>query len=167
MNTNQRVEILRAQADNWMQVREIRLRALSADPKAFGQSWEKESTYDQERWLDRIERIAWFLAVEGDMPIGLVASRREEDSPENERELQAMWVQSSHRGVGVAQKLANAVFEWAKADGADTITLYVHPENRSAFSLYESLGFAKTGDIWRVVEDDPGADWVKMARPLK
>ena len=39
-------EIIRAHDDDWSLVREIRLRSLSTDPAAFGQSWEKESTYE-------------------------------------------------------------------------------------------------------------------------
>ena len=47
-------DIIRAQHDDWPLVREIRLRSLSTDPEAFGQSWEKESTYDEKRWQQRV-----------------------------------------------------------------------------------------------------------------
>ncbi len=159
-------DIVRAQSEHWPLVREIRLRALSADPAAFGQSWETESAYDETQWMQRVDEAAWFLALDGDTPVGLVASRHEEDSPASERELQAMWVQKDYRRRGLAQDLADSVFEWARSDGATTMALYVHPSSKNAIALYETLGFEDTGTRWKVDDDNPDADWNKMARAL-
>jgi len=159
-------EIIRANNDTWHLVREIRLRSLSSDPSSFGQSWDRESAYDDQAWKRRVDEAAWFLAVEDEQPVAVVASRHEEDSPANERELQAMWVSPSSRKSGIAHALAEAVFAWAKADGADTVTLYVGPTNAPARKLYESLGFTDTGDRWQVVEDDPDSSWIKMSRAV-
>lgn len=159
-------DIVHATREHWSQVREIRLRALSADPAAFGQSWDTESAYDESRWIDRVESVAWFLALDDGSPVGVVASRHESDAPESERELQAMWVQSDFRRRGLAQELAEAVFEWARGDGASSVALYIHPGNQSAITLYEGLGFSDTGSRWKVDEDDPTSDWIKMARAL-
>ena len=159
-------EIIRAHDDDWSLVREIRLRSLSTNPEAFGQSWDRESTYEDKVWKKRVREAAWFLAVEDGQPVAVVAVRHEQDSPANERELQAMWVTPKSRHSGIAGKLAEAVFDWAREDDADTITLYVGPQNTGARSLYESLGFTDTGDRWEVVEDDPDGAWLKMTRGL-
>ena len=159
-------EIIRAHDDDWSLVREIRLRSLSTNPEAFGQSWDRESTYEDKVWKKRVREAAWFLAVEDGQPVAVVAVRHEQDSPANERELQAMWVTPKSRHSGIAGKLAEAVFDWAREDDADTITLYVGPQNTGARSLYESLGFTDTGDRWEVVEDDPDGAWLKMALGL-
>ena len=159
-------EIKRAQDDDWSLVREIRLRSLSTDPAAFGQSWEKESTYEEKVWKRRVREAAWFLAVEAGQPVAVVAVRHEADSPANERELQAMWVLPSARKARLGQRLAEAVFDWSKEDGADTVTLYVGPTNTAARAAYESLGFTDTGERWEVVEDDPDGAWLKMSRGL-
>lgn len=159
-------DIIRAQDEDWALVREIRLRSLSADPQAFGQTWEKESTYDEAAWRERVQEAAWFLAVEDDTPVAVVASRHEDDSPANERELQGMWVTPAHRKSGIAQRLADAVVEWAREDGADTLTLYVGPANQPARALYSAIGFTDTGDRWQVDDEDPDAAWSKLARPL-
>ncbi|PWH06379.1 GNAT family N-acetyltransferase [Brachybacterium endophyticum] len=160
------VDIIRAREDDWSLVREIRLRSLSTDPDAFGQSWERESTYDDDAWTTRVQDAAWFLALENEQPVAVVASRHEADSPDNERELQAMWVTPNARKSGIAQKLAEAVCSWANEDGADTVTLYVGPENTSARKTYEALGFADTGDRWEVEADDPRSSWIKMSRSV-
>lgn len=159
-------DIIQARDEDWPLVREIRLRSLSSDPQAFGQSWEKESAYDESEWRARVEEAAWFLLIDDDAPVALVASRHEDDSPANERELQAMWVSPGHRKIGIAQKLADAVFSWAGSDGAAVVTLYVGPTNAPARKLYDALGFTDTGDRWVVDEDEPDAAWIKMARPL-
>lgn len=159
-------DIKRAQTDDWPLVREIRLRSLSSDPAAFGQSWEKESTYDDAQWRARLEEAAWFLAVEGENPIAVVAVRHEEDASENERELQAMWITPESRGAGLAHQLAEAVYAWAREDGADTVVLYVGPTNTHARAVYEALGFADTGERWEIVEGDTEGAWLKMARGL-
>lgn len=159
-------DIIRAHDDDWSLVREIRLRSLSTDPAAFGQSWDKESTYEDSVWEQRVREAAWFLAVEDGQPVAVVAVRREEDSPANERELQAMWVTPNSRHSGIAGKLAEAIFDWSREDGADTITLYVGPLNKGARALYEALGFVDTGDRWEIVEGDTDGAWLKMARGL-
>lgn len=159
-------QVIRAQQGDWARVREVRLRALTADPQAFGQDWSTESAYTEEQWRERIDEAAWFLAVKDDAPIGIIITRWEADSPENEREFQGMWVQKDFRKAGVARELADSVFTWAKEDGADTVTLYVSPENMPAMSLYEDLGFSDTGERWVVQADDPDTAWIKLARPL-
>lgn len=159
-------EIFQAQDEHWSLVREIRLRSLSTDPRAFGQTWEKESTYDEAKWRARLQEAAWFVITDDGNPVAVVASRHEEDSPANERELQAMWVSPAHRNSGIAQQLAEAVFAWAQQDHADTVTLYVGPNNQPARQLYDALGFVDTGDRWQVDDDDPDAAWTKMARSV-
>lgn len=159
-------EIIRAQDDDWPLVREIRLRSLSTSPSAFGQSWETESTYEDTVWQERVHDAAWFLAVEDDQPVGVVAARHEADSPANERELQAMWVTPGSRKAGIAHRLAEAVFAWAAEDGADTVTLYVGPTNTAAHALYDDLGFSDSGERWEVDEEDPDGAWTKMSRHL-
>ncbi|WP_010533728.1 GNAT family N-acetyltransferase [Brachybacterium squillarum] len=159
-------DIIRAHDDDWPLVREIRLRSLSTDPAAFGQSWEKESTYEDSIWQQRVQDAAWFLAVDAGQPVGVVAVRHEGDSPDSERELQAMWVTPKSRHTGLAQALAQAVIDWAREDGAEAVTLYVGPRNTIAKSLYESLGFEDTGDRWQIVDDDPDGAWLKLSRGL-
>ncbi len=159
-------QITRAQDEHWAQVREIRLRSLSADPQAFGATWETESTYDEARWRELLTEAAWFLALEDGTPVGVVASRHEADSPEDERELQGMWVAPENRKTGLAQRLTDAVLDWAREDGASTVTLYVSPASKPAIALWESLGFTDTGDRWQVDDDDPSTTWPKFARPL-
>lgn len=160
-------EIVQATPDMWPLVREIRLRSLSSDPRAFGQTWETESTYEDEVWLTRIERAVWYLAIVDETPVGVVACRHEDDAPENELELQAMWVAPDYRNRGLGSKLVTAVLNWATTQPkADTVTLFVSPTNAGAKEAYLSFGFTDTGDRWVIDEEDPESAWLKLAKTL-
>lgn len=45
----------------WQTYRDVRLRALSTDPEAFGSSSERERAFDEERWRERASNPGTFL----------------------------------------------------------------------------------------------------------
>jgi ribosomal protein S18 acetylase RimI-like enzyme len=94
---------------------------------------------------------AWYRLFERDRPgYGFV----DEDTPEL-----AVAVVPSRRGRGIGDSLLNALFERAKADGHDALSLSVGRDNDALLSYYEQKhGFT------RVHED--GGDSVTMRREL-
>jgi predicted GNAT family acetyltransferase len=56
-----------------------------------------------------------------------------------------MWVHPAQRGRGLAALLLDAVREWAVADGATALTLWVVDGNAAAARTYGKAGFAPTG----------------------
>lgn len=160
-------DIVRATGDDWQLVREIRLRSLSSDPAAFGATWEEESAFPDSVWTDRITSFAWFLAVDGSEPIGVIACRAEDEDKPDDRELQAMWVVQSYRRQGVGGQLIEKVMEWAKEDGASTVSLYVGPSNDAAIRSYEHSGFSDSGERWEYDPDDPKSAWICLVRDVE
>jgi GNAT superfamily N-acetyltransferase len=61
------------------------------------------------------------------------------------RHLISMWVRPSHRGLGVAAQLIDAVREWAVADEAHELALWVADGNEAAVTAYVRTGFVPTG----------------------
>jgi ribosomal-protein-alanine N-acetyltransferase len=53
----------------------------------------------------------------------------------------------SHRGRGVARALMQALEERVEAAGIPVLLLSVHPDNRPARSLYDSLGYMVTETV--------------------
>lgn len=80
-------------------------------------------------------------------------------APEGTRVLFDVYVHEEHRGRRVGRTILEQMLELAKADGADTMLLYVRTDNAPARALYTSLGF--------VAEPTPdGARELQMAKAL-
>jgi RimJ/RimL family protein N-acetyltransferase len=56
-----------------------------------------------------------------------------------------MWVRPSHRGLGIAARLVDAVRDWAVDAGARELELWVADGNEAAARLYVRAGFVPTG----------------------
>jgi GNAT superfamily N-acetyltransferase len=150
--------VRRAVSDEWWLVREVRLESLQDAPEAFGSTYQRDASFGEGRWRDRVIDSAWFLAESEPGPdtapesLGLVAGIRPESPPE-ERHLVAMWVAPSARGSGVAVDLVQAVVEWSRADGASRLTLGVAEGNERARAFYLKCGFLPT-DLRFPLESD-------------
>lgn len=131
-------------------LREARLRALAADPDAFGSTLDRERAEPMKFWRERLARGPWFLAWSGMVAVGVVAAVPVRTPAEYE--LEAMWVAPEWRGKGVAEALVDAVLSWSRANGATSVTLRVFDANLAARSFYERVGFRRTGQ-W---EPHPG-----------
>jgi RimJ/RimL family protein N-acetyltransferase len=140
---------------DWTQLRDVRLQSLAESPSAFGSTYAREAAFDEAEWRHRAADNGWFLATGNGSPIGIVAGRHDPESPPQRRYLIAMWVVPQARGSGVAADLVGAVVTWARADGADELTLGVADGNDRARALYVNLGFVATGETYPL-ESDPG-----------
>ena len=131
---------------DWEQVRETRLAALQDSPAAFASTFEREVGFDEATWRSRLRTAAWFLAYDGTHAGGLVAGIREPDAPEGERHVVSFWVAPDQRGRGVAAALLTSIIDWARADGAHVVSLWVVDGNEPATRLYVRHGFEPTGE---------------------
>ena len=133
----------------WRSYRELRLRALSDAPHAFGTRYADVIDHANEYWQSRFSN----LSADSDLP--LFAEHRGELSGlawskiERSESLQAhlfqMWVAPDCRGLGIGRMLVDSVVEWARSRGARTLALSVACGNTPAQRLYESAGFRSVG----------------------
>jgi ribosomal protein S18 acetylase RimI-like enzyme len=123
---------------------EVRLRALKDAPYAFASTVDREQALGRDEWLARLERGAWWLARRDDRVVGLVAGIVDPDEPVH-RQLVSMWVEPAERGGPAAARLVRAVLDWAGADGATGVVLWVAEDNERAFGFYRKMGFRSTG----------------------
>jgi len=146
------VDIVRATADDWQQIRAVRLAGLEADPSAFGSTLERELTFTEDRWRAWPATAAVYLARMGGRPvgIGLVRGLTGENA---DGEINAMWVDPETRGTGVGRALLQAMLESARAGGYQSVRLWVITGNAAATTLYESLGFVRTGRTEPLLSD--------------
>jgi ribosomal protein S18 acetylase RimI-like enzyme len=136
--------IRRATVADWPSVKAARLTALADSPDAFGSTLAREAAFADSEWRLRVGSGNWFVALEHDEVIGLVATITEAAAP-TERHLVGMWVRPESRGGPTATELVDAVCHAARADGILALTLWVADGNVRAGRFYERMGFRSTG----------------------
>ena len=139
-------------ADDWRAGRDIRLRALQADPGAFGSTFDREAGFDEAMWRRRFTTgpdgrpCATFL-VEDDAGLALGTAGVVYTEHHVAPMLVRMWVGPEARGLGAGRALVGAAVEWAVARGEREMVLWVVDDNVAAIELYRSCGFEPTGKV--------------------
>ena len=143
--------IRRIRADEWAELRALRLRALAGAPDAFGSTLAEARERLDSRWQQWAasgaagEADVLFVADRDGHLRGL-AGGRTEDLPPDEIELVSMWVDPALRGTGTALRLVEAVLGWARERGVARVRLWVTEGNTPAVRLYARAGFAPTDE---------------------
>ena len=146
------MEIRRIRADEWRELRGLRLRALLDTPDAFGSTYEQEAAEPDQTWRDWAAEGAdggdsfWALAIGEDAGsiVGMALGARHW-YVEDAIGLFSMWVEPAFRGRGLGRRLVEAVVEWARTTERPRVVLSVNEANRTAIRLYGRCGFAPTG----------------------
>lgn len=146
------VDIVRATAADWQQIRAVRLAALAADPSAFGSTLERERTFTEDKWRSWPGGAAIYLARVDGRPvgIGLIRGLTGEIA---DGEINAMWVDPETRGTGVGRALMQALLDSGRAGGYQSVRLWVTSGNDAAIRLYEQAGFVATGRAEPLLSD--------------
>lgn len=132
--------------EEWATYRDLRLRALTDAPQAFGSTSERESALPEQYWADRVatatdSALQFLLLAELQAePVGLALGFIDPAEPELAH-LYQMWVAPHARSHGCGTGLLQAVSTWARGTTARALTLCVTCGNSSARRLYERAGF--------------------------
>jgi GNAT superfamily N-acetyltransferase len=159
-------EVRRVRADEWRQMREIRLEALKDTPIGFGEYYEDALAKGDEVWREQAHKVA-----ESEAAALFVAARRDDRligtagvyTPEasgREYVLYSVYVTPEYRGAqfGTAGRLFDAAISWARLTaGAEIISLEVHEANERARAFYRRYGFAETGASRPATLHKPGS----------
>jgi GNAT superfamily N-acetyltransferase len=151
--------VTRLSEDAWPVWRAVRLAALAEAPGSFGSTLEQEQALGDEEWRAMMRHGAVFVAATAGAAVGVAAGIRRPDPAE--RGLGAMWVAPPWRGRGVAVRLADAVIDWARQEGAARIGLWAPADNPRACRFYERQGFRPTGKT-RPFPGHPGRSIAEM-----
>ena len=136
--------IRQLEPDDWMRLRDARLRALATDPGAFLVTLDEAQKFPDERWRER--------AVQTESNVTFVYERANafdamvgaffRDDPASVY-LVGMWVAPDLRGSGVARQLVERVVAWARGRGCSQVVLSVEGNNGRAARFYEKCGFTE------------------------
>ena len=143
--------IRRIRADEWRELKDIRLRALVDAPDAFGTTLAETLAQTDEHWQQRANASATgdsryvVVATDNDRWFGLAGGVLDDDKF-GQAQLYSVWVDPSVRRTGLGTKLVEFIADWARDRGATTLHLWVTEANEPAIKLYRCLGFLETGE---------------------
>jgi GNAT superfamily N-acetyltransferase len=144
-------EIRALKSDDWLDIRDVRLRSLIDAPEAFTSTIGRESTYDEAKWRELAMTGRWFVADDEGL-VGVAVGVDGWSGDPTRREMVGMWVAPSHRGRGIARQLLDQVQAWAASEGATTLSLGVREGNEPALAAYLRMGMRSSGQTMAEVD---------------
>lgn len=105
--------------------------------------------FQDERWADDWFDIpqfdvnsTWVAKVDGNI-VGFIISFLSKGYPY----ISVLTVVGSHRRMGIGKKLVEHAIEYWNKLGYSKVCIHVEMNRLNAISLYESIGFVKTGEL--------------------
>ena len=130
--------------DDWEKLRDIRLRAVTESPQAFGDTVEKTKAQTEEVWRKWIANSHIYIIDDNNKSVSAATFRQDIDGV---WEINAVWTDPSYRNKGLSRKIFEQIFFDAKMMSIDVIRLDVNSIQSAAVTLYESLGFKKIDSV--------------------
>jgi ribosomal protein S18 acetylase RimI-like enzyme len=119
---------------------------------ALSDDWEALLRRQFRATCQQVDRL-WLLVKQGNRAVGLLIAAVHTDSPMFRHrhwvEIEALYVASGYRGMGIAQRLLNRAYQWAEVHGLCRVQLYVTASNVRAQLVYTGQGFSVTQAIMR------------------
>jgi len=115
------MQIRRVEADEWGELRALRLRALQDAPDAFGSTYAEESIRSDDRWMEWVAALAQggssfgAVAIVDGRWVAMAVGAPHRDH-EGEAGLFARWVASDARRAGIGHDLVERVVGWARSE---------------------------------------------------
>lgn len=128
-------------ADDWRDLREIRLAALADSPSFFLGRYEDEASRGELWWRRKCSHGNWVLAYRGAEPVGMMGVTRCKDIPRNGRYIESLWIVPDYRRAGLASDFTCQMMQELARRGVGSIWLWVLDGNDAARSFYKKLGF--------------------------
>jgi ribosomal protein S18 acetylase RimI-like enzyme len=150
-------------------LRALRLRALEADPGAFGSTYEETARRDDRHWQ------AWarehstgrdrctLIAVRDRRAAGMVRVERDPSRPEVFG-IYSLWVAPEARRRSLGLSLMARAEEWIVASGGREVELAVVDRETPAVRCYERAGYRPDGR--RALAREPGVTEMGMRKTL-
>ena len=130
--------------DQWMRVRDIRLRSLQVNPEAFGGTFEKESIEDEATWREKFIKNDFLIASLDGHDAAIMYIEVLDGDFGATCWIGGCWSDPAYRGKGLFSAMMR--FVDSQDRGWDIQGLGVWTHNDSAIAAYKKLGFVKMGE---------------------
>lgn len=149
--------------DEWQRLRNIRLRSLKESSDAFGGKFEVESTFIENDWRDKIDKLDFLIASVNKVDIGSMSVEVLIGDYGATCWIGGCWSDPDYRGQGALRALFNFVDLHALEHGWHRQGLGVWTDNYSAIAAYKAIGFIDAGHK-QSSERQPGRFYIHMVR---
>ncbi len=142
------IEIVALTADQWLDLKRLRIDALTESPDAFSPTAEDARSRGDGYWQRAARRAAGtdgfelFVVRRDGEALGLGSAQRDEGGVGH---IGAMWIDPALRGRGIGAQLFDTIVAYLSGRGCAAIELSVTETNTAALALYRSRDFALTG----------------------
>lgn len=149
-------EVRRVSAQEWEQIRAIRLEMLADTPGAYITTLEEAKSFDDSVWIERAEKgsigsiQATFLGFHDEAPVAMAVGLRKRRFRQDILVIVSVYVSPTQRGTSLASDLMGSVEEWGSTWNAPASSLWVAETNERARAFYARLGYQPTGDRTRM-----------------
>jgi len=139
------IEVRQLTEDDAEIYREIRLQALELHPEAFQATYESAAELPLDAFRQRLRRYALFGGFSDGTLCGIVGFLPLKNPKISHKGLiWGMYVKEEARGSGLAEKILEAVVDYAR-DEVEQLLLSVIEDNGRARRFYEKMGFEPYG----------------------
>lgn len=143
------IKIFTCPPDRWHEYKELRLEALTNEPQAFAETYEKVCGTTDQEWIRKLSlddpaNIRMIAENDDEKLIGMMTAVRNRDN--NDKALIInVYINKNYRGVGLGKKILNEILDRLnKVEDIKIVELTVNIEQGAAVSIYKSCGFKTT-----------------------
>ena len=140
------VEVSLLRKVEWERLKAIRIRALTENSEAFGQTLEEVKALSKDDWFKYYEKSDYLIASIDGAYIGMLYIEVLNGDHGATCWIGGCWTDPAYRGKGVMRALFNYIDLHAKEKDWTRQGLGVWTDNFSAIKAYEYLGFAFAGE---------------------
>jgi GNAT superfamily N-acetyltransferase len=143
---NKNVEVSLLGPDQWERLKKIRIRALKANPDAFGADLNEVETRSREDWIRDYAKEDYLVASINGVDAGMLYIEVLNGDHGATCWIGGCWTDPTYRGKGAMRALFDFIDKNASQKNWMRQGLGVWTDNYTAIKAYESLGFAFVGE---------------------